>query len=355
LKLKDEDLLRHFGINRFHVIMGNPPFQDPFKSGDNKLYLDFIRFSNSILAENGSVCFVVPRTALDYLTMKKKKKIFDRQYNITFLDDSDVLLKNKYFPKVGSTFIYFVYTNSGEYESTNVIKNENGNPRLVSINLFQQSSLSTLDQEIADKIFHDTRTYDFKDFIFDSGSTRRIRQSTINSGVISKTPTDTHKVKIINKLNVSNPFPGEVFYYTKADVDINKDKVVFSGTGYLFPTIDKTHEYTYSDNFKYLLCTSNSCEELKLLFTSPLVEYITKKFKSSGFNDNIFFEKLAHIRPVKGITTVDDIYTQLNIVEYKDYIEQVANAVKAPDIASPKTVRKETTSSRKTRRSPSRE
>ena len=32
-----------FNINKFDIIMGNPPYQDANATGDNKLYLDFTK------------------------------------------------------------------------------------------------------------------------------------------------------------------------------------------------------------------------------------------------------------------------------------------------------------------------
>jgi len=346
LNLTDKDIQGYFGVTRFDVVMGNPPFQDPFKTGDNKLYLDFIQFSNNLMKPDGFVCFVVPKTSLEYLTMAKKRKYIDKVYNVLFLDDSESLLRNRHFPKVGSTFIYFIYKNSSDYEKTHVLKLIDGVPRIVDINLFEQNSLSPIDQAIMGKIFQDTPNYIFKDFTFEKGSTQRVRKQMFDKGIVSETPTPTHTVKIIVTLNVTNPFPGKFYYYTKRDVDMDKDKVVFSGSGYLLPTIDKTHEYTYSDNFKYILCDTNTCEELKLIFTSPIVEFISKKFKTSGFNDNTFFTKLSMIKPLKNVKTVDDIYKQLDLTEHKAYIES--------EVQKKKTLRASSRSpTRKTLRRPS--
>lgn len=324
LKLSDADLQREFGTSRFGVVMGNPPFQEPFKSGDNKLYLEFIRFANRVLEPSGFVVFVVPRTALEYLTMSKKRKYVDKRYDIQFLNDSESFLKSRYFPKVGSTFVYFVYQNSDVYESTQVLKLVDKVPTLVSLDIFETESLSPIDQTIVSKIFQDTPAYVFKSFRFSNGKPQRIRETALTKGDVTKSPTATHTVKIIDNYGQTKPFPGIFYYYPEGDVDMAKDKVVFSVSGYLNPTLDTSHEYTYSDNFRYLLCDTLTCEEIRLLFTSPIVDFITKKFKTSGFNDNLFFERLSKLKPVKDIRTVDDIYTQLGVLEHKDYLESHA-------------------------------
>ena len=86
LKLTKDDLKREFGTDTFDVIMGNPPFGYPNKSGDNKMYLDFIEFSNKLLKKDSVVSFVVPSSTIDYIQMGKKRKYFDKKYNFMFLN-----------------------------------------------------------------------------------------------------------------------------------------------------------------------------------------------------------------------------------------------------------------------------
>ena len=120
---------------------------------------------------------------------------------------------------------------------------------------------------------------------------------------VSKVPTPTFKYKIIDTINKGNPFPPQNFYYyDKKDIDYDKDKLVFSKKGYLLPTIDTTHEWTYTDNFKYL---DKNCEVL-----IPLFNWISSKIKKSGFSSNKDFELFSRI---KRLDLDKDIYKQLGI------------------------------------------
>lgn len=62
LKFTDEDLMKQFGVNRFNVIMGNPPFNMPreLKGQTGTLWDKFISYSLNLLSKNGYLAFINP-------------------------------------------------------------------------------------------------------------------------------------------------------------------------------------------------------------------------------------------------------------------------------------------------------
>lgn len=69
LKLKDDDLQRHFGVNRFDVVMGNPPFQKAvtlsgyLRAAQHTAIWDrFVTTSISLLKDNSYLAFIIPQT-----------------------------------------------------------------------------------------------------------------------------------------------------------------------------------------------------------------------------------------------------------------------------------------------------
>ena len=345
LQMTDEKLKREFGINRFDVIMGNPPYQDVGKSGDNKLYLSFITFSNKLLKYDtsktvpiyGYLIFVVPSTSLEYLKLEKNKDVIDKKYNIIFINNAQKYLKSTYFPSVGSTFVYFLYNNDiDHYTNTTLLSNSSDNKlEIREVDFFTDENLSSIDKEIFDKIFDTEINYKFNDFKFPgtgkSLATRRIRKEHIEKGIVSKNETSVFKYKIIDTINKTVPWPpkkGNYYYFDKKDIDYDKDKIVFSAKGYLMPTLDTTHNWTYSDSFKYILC-DDDCDKLLILFKSPLIDYIINRIKTSGFASNSLFDKLSTLKKIDldTIKNNSDIYSQLKIEKYREHIEKVAKTV----------------------------
>lgn len=62
LKVKDDDLQRHFGVSKFTVVMGNPPFNmsRTAKGQTGTLWDKFITYSLPCLAEGGLLAFITP-------------------------------------------------------------------------------------------------------------------------------------------------------------------------------------------------------------------------------------------------------------------------------------------------------
>ena len=65
LKLKDTDLERNFGVSKFHVVMGNPPFNkkqnaEGKRGGGDDLWMDFVEFSINRIIPNYYLVFVHP-------------------------------------------------------------------------------------------------------------------------------------------------------------------------------------------------------------------------------------------------------------------------------------------------------
>ena len=102
--------------NKFDIIVGNPPYQEDKASGDNKLYLDFTKNSLDILQDRGLLLFITPRNILDYLLLvDKNRNIINDFYQIKYIA---IETSKHYFPKVGSTFVYFLIEKKLYYEKT---------------------------------------------------------------------------------------------------------------------------------------------------------------------------------------------------------------------------------------------
>ena len=55
-------------------------------------------------------------------------------------------------------------------------------------------------------------TYILNDFMFDN-KTQRIRKQHIDKNIVSIKETEKNKIKIIDTINKTTPFPGKYYYY----------------------------------------------------------------------------------------------------------------------------------------------
>lgn len=99
---------KSFGIEKFDIIMGNPPYNDKngLKGGGHNLYTPFLDKSIDLLDNDfGEIIFITP-ISIFKTTNGKKTAIFKKikELHINYINFND---SAKYFTGVGSTFCYY--------------------------------------------------------------------------------------------------------------------------------------------------------------------------------------------------------------------------------------------------------
>jgi len=166
--------------------------------------------------------------------------------------------------------------------------------------------LSPLDLTILDKIISHDHSYVLHDIIFSNRRSQRIRKSHIDKGIVSMSPSTTHNIKIIDTINKSHPFPGIYFYYTHKDVHFNRPKIVVSKKGYLCPVIDRSKDFTYSDNFKLIF--DDHLENVRFLIESNIMKYMISQFSKNGFDSIKCLQLLRRCELRQDITDMQELY-----------------------------------------------
>ena len=307
------DYKKTFDVEQFDIVVGNPPYQEANSSGDNKLYLDFTKKGIELLKTNGYLLYITPRNVLEYILLtEKNRKYLDKLYQINYIN---IETSNKYFPNIGSTFAYFLIRKIQYFEETTIEYLFQNKLSIIKIYLTIgykiPKILTEIDIVILSKLISNTNNYVLNDFKFNK-NTQRIRKSHITNNTVSILETEKHKIKIIDTINKTNPFPGKFYYYDKIDNDYNVNKLILSKKGYLMPTIDKTHLYTYTDNFKYI--KDDCLDEIKLLLESNIVKYLLFQYVKNGF-DSINIIKIIKKINILNMDTEDKLYEAYQITK----------------------------------------
>ena len=146
--MTDEKLKKEFGIDKFHVVMGNPPFQayqesDGKRGGGDELYMKFVNRSLELLEPNGLLVFVHPPSwrKPEYNEGKKKSKnrgmfeLMTHTNQMIYLEMHDTKDGNEVF-LAGTRYDYYILKKVKSSHST-VIKDVHGNISEVDLTNFE--------------------------------------------------------------------------------------------------------------------------------------------------------------------------------------------------------------------------
>ena len=92
-----------WNLDSFDAIIGNPPYENCNATGDNKLYLEFIKKSITILNHSKYLLFIVPINIKNYITNQDRNRSCISQFmKVKYLSFNT---SNVYFP-LHETIIY---------------------------------------------------------------------------------------------------------------------------------------------------------------------------------------------------------------------------------------------------------
>lgn len=321
LKIKDK-----WNIDGFNAIIGNPPYQDANATGDNKLYLDFIKYSLSVLRKNDYLLFVTPTNIKNYITNKdKNRKYIDNFYEIVYLSLNTA---NKHFKGISTYFAYFLIKNNIVSScKTTVEFLRNKQIETDEIILYEKQELplclSNVDFNILNKCSNILSkihtTFDIKKATYNINNKQtlqRIRSTHIANGDISRKLVDCYKYPIIDKINKSKPFPGDVYYNKIRMNEHGKSKIIMCRGGYLMPSYDEFGLYNLSDNMIYMLCdTKEKYDGFVKLVNSKLIKYINSITMTDNIHGRDIVIQNMKILDLENITSDDIVYKLYNLSE----------------------------------------
>lgn len=299
LEMTDEKLKREFGVNRFHVIMGNPPFNrgginrpDTRKNkssytGENKekketIWNKFVLQSFKFLKSNGFLLFIHP---IGWFHSGD----YDDVRNILLTNQlSDIRIYHKsqsvsMFRGSGEISVaYYCLQNKPSTKPTRVI-GMNGHEEMVTLQL--KSILLLNNSSIINKIINispfwkDNKNFKHTSNICEPGSNKQIK-GIYDDGHI-------HIVKVLKK-----------------HIDQNAPKIVLSGATYPRIYYDKKGEYgLIGSGVNYWIGDEKELNLLHSFLNTKLAAFLTKELRfRQGFVEFKYFPDINNL----GLERIND-------------------------------------------------
>jgi hypothetical protein len=315
------DIMKEFGVDKFDIIMGNPPFQEVSKNGvskggGNNLYTKFIYYADKNLNKNGYLLFINPPTYFspgrsnNKNDMNLRKDVFDN-YCHHYINLEECA---KHF-KVGSKFIYYVIQkNSNKNDNIEVVCKYNNIVYKSKLNQdllirdYLPYLLTNECLEILDKVKYNSD----KLKIFNSPDNRSDKKHVLNK-LKEETFEDYKKRALENGFIYPIQATGvQVVYSSKKCKNQNDKKVLMSESGYLKPFYDNGIIGVGGHCFACLVKDENEGNKIIALLNSKLYKFYIETNKWSGFHNKEVLQDLPNIIDKIDIND-ENIYKYFNI------------------------------------------
>ena len=256
-------------IEKFDIIMGNPPYQQKNSKGqtinsNKKLYADFIGKSLDVIKNNGYLLFVIPN---NFFSGKNNKFYTNIIQNELLVINNDKIT-SKYFPNVGQDILYFIMKN-----------------------------------KIKDK----TQPF-FTNVIFNSLNNKiNIRDIEINPINYWNEHTENIFIKLINDTKFE-----DIKYTRNGEPDVNTNVLVLNQIDWRIDPVLEFKNNVTQNNF-YYISTDENMKKLYTFFMSPLYKFVNIVSKTSKYRKNPKYINLQKILSRTEKITFDSIYNIFNI------------------------------------------
>jgi hypothetical protein len=279
LEMTDEKLKSVFDVNRFDVVMGNPPFNEggTKTSGEKAIYKKFIAYGFDLLSNGGCLVFVHPPNfhRIDKDDPSKGvivKKIFNDN-NLIFLR---IISNTKVYFDVQIGIDYYVLQNNPKQRKSIILDKHD-----------------ILTDNIDFSRFKNVPNFGFN--IINKLVALQKKHGIFNAKVGGDSSHDTRHI-IIGKypiVHLINSDGIRIFYSNKEHVYQKTPKIIVNGLGVPYVLYDADGKYGVSQVPNYIL---NPSKKEQIFLFSKLFQYLNWAYRIQGNNnDRYIFEIIPNL------------------------------------------------------------
>jgi hypothetical protein len=315
----DTHMKKVWNIEKFDIVMGNPPYQETDSNGKSKpggtnLYVKFIK---KIINFTDYLLFLTPQSWMAPGNENSVNKFFFKdvflQNNILYVESG---CSEKHFEGVGSKFSSFLLQVGDKKETTTLLKTLIDNKVVIGdINLDRIKNLSFLPTLLSKECFsiYDKTIFSFTDKLkfvlnleYDIRRNKDVRQ-----------PEEEYIYPVYNT--------GVQVRYSNFKTSYHdKKKVIISGSGNLNPIYDDGVYATSNNTLHMIVDSDKEGNKIVSLLNSKLYKFLLKYSKYSGF----FTKEVLWSLPNVDLEEINDInlYKYFKITE--EEVALIENTIK---------------------------
>jgi hypothetical protein len=271
LSMTDAKLMEVFGVNRFDVVMGNPPFNEggTKTSGQKAFYKKFMIRGFEILSPNGFLVFIHPPNYHRIDKDEPSKGIIVKQlfneYNLLFLR---IIADTKTHFDVQIAIDYYILQKKANTKEAIILDKHNILTSGIDISIFE--TVPNFGFGIIKKLENMQETY-----------------GKFNAHVGRDSSHDQRRIikgeyKIIHYINDDGM---RVFLSNKEHSHQNTPKVIINGLGVPYVLDDSEGKYGVSEGPFYVLAPS---KKEKIFLLSKLFQYLNWAYRIQGNKNDMF-------------------------------------------------------------------
>ncbi len=288
-----------WNVDAFSAVIGNPPYQKKNSSGASchgktNLWTKFIDYAFLFMKEDGYLLFITPSSWMGG-TVTCYKAMIKRQIHHLNVNEC-----KKHFPKIGSTFSYYLIQNTHISRPTKIICNYNSHTITSSILLSED--IKILPQYLNEEVLNILN----KVCMWDNEN-KFVRKDLIR---------DTQDISSEKHGDYSSPVI--TFVRTNGDIDVQyckhelsttfHKKVLLFRSGYLNPIYDDGQNGVGNNIHYCIVDNKEQGERLRDLYKSDVYTFIFSVCRTSQYTNGRVMNWLHREDPSYG-----DIYTYLGL------------------------------------------
>ena len=268
LEITDEKLKREFGINRFDVVMGNPPFNEGGTKhhSDRGFYKKFIQYAYDILNNSGYIVYVHPP---NYHRIDKDeiRSLFNNN-NLIFLR---IISDTKIYFDVQIAIDYYILQKGNNTQNTSILDKHNILTNGIDISIL--STIPNFGFSIIKKLLSKRKTANK----FTAVTGRDSEKHTARTELFKNGTNPI--VHLINEdgIRIKLAITEHKYQHTK--------KVIINGLGVPYILDDKDGKYGVSEAPNYVLEPSKN---EKIFLFSRLFQYLNWAYRIQGNKNDMY-------------------------------------------------------------------